>query len=97
MGASMTRDTNTKFIVRVMDHASTGPLMQAFVLEALRNYSADILATETPPDAETGFISWNCLARMRCRGRPGTGRPSDLIRPARSLPGRVPGFFCLGG
>jgi hypothetical protein len=54
----MQRDTNTKFIVRVMDHASTGPLMQAFVLEALRNYSADILATETPPDAETGFISW---------------------------------------
>jgi hypothetical protein len=30
-----------------MDHASTGPLMQAFVLEALRIYSADILATET--------------------------------------------------
>ena len=59
MGASMTRDTNTKFIVRVMDHASTGPLMQAFVLEALRIYSANILATETPPDAETGFISWN--------------------------------------
>jgi hypothetical protein len=42
-----------------MDQASTGPLMQAFVLEALRIYSADILATETPPDAETGFISWN--------------------------------------
>ena len=54
----MPRDTNTKFIVRVMDHARTGPLMQAFVLEALRNYSADILTTETPPDAETGFISW---------------------------------------
>jgi len=52
------RETNTKFIVRVMDQASTGPLMQAFILEALRNYSADILATETPPDAETGFISW---------------------------------------
>jgi hypothetical protein len=55
----MRRETNTKFIVRIMDQASTGPLMQAFVLEALRNYSADILATETPPDAETGFISWN--------------------------------------
>ena len=33
--------------------------MQAFVLEAMRNYAADILATEMPPDAETGFISWN--------------------------------------
>jgi hypothetical protein len=55
----MTRETNTKFIVRIMEQSSTGPLMQAFVIEALRNYAADILATETPPDAETGFISWN--------------------------------------
>jgi len=55
----MTRETNTKFVVRIMEQASTGPLMQAFVLEAMRNYAADILATETPPDAETGFISWN--------------------------------------
>ena len=52
------RETNTKFIVRIMDQASTGPLMQAFVLEAMRIYAADILATETPPDAETGIISW---------------------------------------
>jgi hypothetical protein len=54
----MKNETNTKFIVRVMEQASTGPLMQAFVLEAVRRYSADILATETPADAETGFISW---------------------------------------
>ena len=53
------RETNTKFVVRIMEQASTGPLMQAFVLEAMRIYAADILATETPPDAETGFISWN--------------------------------------
>jgi len=54
----MTRETNTKFVVRIMEQSSTGPLMQAFVLEAMRNYAADILATETPPDAETGLISW---------------------------------------
>jgi len=54
----MQRETNTKFVVRVMEQASTGPLMQAFVLEAMRNYAADILAMESPPDAETGFISW---------------------------------------
>ena len=54
----MTRETNTKFIVRMMDQASTGPLMQAFILEAVRRYSADILATETPADADTGFITW---------------------------------------
>jgi len=52
----MQRDTNTKFIVRMMDQASTGPLMQAFILEAVRNYAAEILATETP--TKTGFISW---------------------------------------
>ena len=55
----MTRETNTKFVVRIMEQSSTGALMQAFVLEAMRVYAADILATETPPDAETGFISWN--------------------------------------
>jgi hypothetical protein len=55
----MQHETNTKFVVRIMEQASTGPLMQAFVLEAMRIYAADILATETPPDAETGFISWN--------------------------------------
>jgi len=52
-GASMKRETNTKFIVRLMDYSSTGPLMQAFVLEALHDYSAKILATDTP----TGVIA----------------------------------------
>jgi hypothetical protein len=54
----MKTETNTKFVVRVMEQSSAGPLMQAFVLEALRRYSVEILATDTPPDAETGFISW---------------------------------------
>ena len=54
----MTRQTNPQFIARLMDHASAGPLMQAFILDALQNYSAEILATETPANAETGFISW---------------------------------------
>jgi hypothetical protein len=54
----MKPETNTKFIVRMMDQASTGPLMQAFILEAVRRYAADILATETPADADAGFITW---------------------------------------
>ena len=54
----MKHETNTKFIVRMMEHASMGPLMQAFVLESVRNYAADILAMESPPDAEAGFITW---------------------------------------
>jgi hypothetical protein len=54
----MKRETNIAFVGRLMDQASAGPLMQAFVLEALRDYSARMLATETPADAESGFISW---------------------------------------
>lgn len=54
----MKRETNTVFVGRLMDQASAGPLMQAFVLEALRDYSARMLATETPANAESGFISW---------------------------------------
>ena len=54
----MKRETNTKFVGRLMDQASAGPLMQAFVLESLRDFSARTLAAETPADAETGFISW---------------------------------------
>jgi hypothetical protein len=45
-------------MVRIMSQASTGPLMQAFVLEAVRRYSLEVLAAEPPADAETGFISW---------------------------------------
>ena len=54
----MKKETNTKFVVRLMDQASTGPLMQAFVLEALRDYSARMLAAEPPADADAGFITW---------------------------------------
>jgi hypothetical protein len=52
----MKRETNTKFVARLMEQSSTGPLMQAFILEALRDYSARMLAAEPP--ADTGFISW---------------------------------------
>jgi hypothetical protein len=52
----MKKETNAKFVVRLMEQSSTGPLMQAFVFEALRDYSARILAAEPP--ADTGFISW---------------------------------------
>lgn len=54
----MARETNTKFVVRLMEQSSTGPLMQAFILEALRDYSARMLAAEPPADADAGFISW---------------------------------------
>ena len=52
----MKKETNVKFVARLMEQSSTGPLMQAFILEALRDYSARMLAAEPP--ADTGFISW---------------------------------------
>jgi hypothetical protein len=54
----MKKETNAKFVVRLMEQSSTGPLMQAFVLEALRDYSARMLAAEPPADADAGFITW---------------------------------------
>jgi hypothetical protein len=54
----MKRETNTKFVVRLMDYSSTGALMQAFILEAMRDYSAKVLAANPPADADAGFISW---------------------------------------
>ena len=53
----MQRDTNTKFIVRMMDQASTGPLMQAFILEAVRRYSEDIINEGIPEDNPRALIS----------------------------------------
>jgi hypothetical protein len=32
--------------------------MQAFVIEALDRYAADVLASEPPANAETALVSW---------------------------------------
>lgn len=37
-------ETNTEFITRVMDFAKSGPLMQAFVIQALTSYSEDVMS-----------------------------------------------------
>ena len=67
------RETNTKFVVRIMEQASTGPLMQAFILEAVRTYAADILATETPPDADTGPLTFHSTSTAGCQRRSAAG------------------------
>ena len=53
----MKRQTNIQFVTHLMDYARSGPLMQAFVLEALHDYSARVI-TQDNPGPENGFIAW---------------------------------------
>jgi hypothetical protein len=53
------RKSNPQFIADLMRYASAGPLMQAFVIEALDRYAADVLATEKPANAENALVSWS--------------------------------------
>lgn len=52
------RKSNPQFIADLMRYASAGPLMQAFVFEALDRYAADVLASAPPANAENALISW---------------------------------------
>ena len=36
------RESNTEFLTRVMEFASSGPLMQVFVIQALDQYSKQV-------------------------------------------------------
>jgi len=44
-------ETNIEFVTRVMDFADTGPLMQAFVLQALEQYAKTVAKAS---DADLG-------------------------------------------
>jgi hypothetical protein len=48
------RMTNTQLVREIMNYSEHGPLIQAFVLEALRSYSEMILQNDLP---ENGFIA----------------------------------------
>jgi hypothetical protein len=37
------RETNVEFVTRVMEFAKSGPMMQAFVIEAMAKYSGAIV------------------------------------------------------
>jgi hypothetical protein len=52
----MTRTTNVEFITDLMNFASSGPLMQAFVLEGLRLYSDSVVRNQDQIP-EDGFVS----------------------------------------
>jgi hypothetical protein len=51
---SKKRTTNTEFIKELMEFSPSGPMMQAFVLEAINNYAVQV---QTMPPWNNGFIS----------------------------------------
>ncbi len=71
----MTRPTNVEFITELMEFSNNGPLIQAYVLEALRIYSVDVIKHQDDIP-EDGFVSrkaWvgcaeEVLAKMKERG-----------------------------
>lgn len=52
----MTRPTNVEFLTELMEYSNYGPLMQGFVMEALRTYAQAVVQRqdELPTD---GFVS----------------------------------------
>jgi hypothetical protein len=61
----MQKTTNVEFIIHLMEFAKTGPLMQAFVFEALSSYADDVIEAELV-GWEKGFVNaqaWKACAK----------------------------------
>ena len=59
----MKQETNIQFITRLMDSAESGPLMQAFIIEAISYYAID--QATAPRWSENAFVSqdaWKACA-----------------------------------
>lgn len=52
----MARTTNLEFVVELMEFSNNGPMIQAYVLEALRLYSDSVVQNQDQIP-EDGFIS----------------------------------------
>lgn len=52
----MSRTTNVEFMVELMEFSDNGPIIQAYVLEALRLYSDSVVQNQEQIP-EGGFIS----------------------------------------
>jgi hypothetical protein len=52
----MARPTNVEFITELMEFSDSGPMMQAYVLEALRLYSDSVVQNQDQIP-ENGFVS----------------------------------------
>ena len=63
----MKRHTNKQLVINLMDHSSAGALSQVFVLQALENYSAQVLAASNDQlGGDRAFVNpeaWKACAR----------------------------------
>ena len=51
--------TNAQLINDLMSHSKQGPLMQAFLIEAINAYAKQVKASKSNPEwAAQAFISW---------------------------------------
>lgn len=60
----MSRPTNVEFITELMEFPQSGPLMQVFVIEALRLYSDSVVQRqdEIPEDSIISRRAWVACA-----------------------------------
>jgi len=63
----MRKQTNKQLVINLMDRSSAGVLSQAFVLQALENYSAQVLAASNDQLGGEGALinpeAWKACAR----------------------------------
>lgn len=52
----MERQTNTEFVTDLMEYSRCGPLIQAFVIQALDQFSKHVAAGK-PEDFDNGMVS----------------------------------------
>lgn len=64
----MAQKTNTEFVTDLMEYSRCGPLIQAFVITALREFSRQV-ALSTPEALDTPLVSgaaWHqCAVEVR--------------------------------
>ena len=53
----MTHKTNAQKVHELMTRSPAGPLMQAFVLEAIRHYAEEILCNDPPEDNPRALVT----------------------------------------
>lgn len=67
------RETNAECLTRIMEHSEHGGLMQGFIMQALTEYSKEVINAPLPPerneDGSVPFISpiaWrNCALELK--------------------------------
>lgn len=60
----MTRKSNVEFITELMEFAQTGPMMQAFIMEACSRYAKQVMESDGKEWPENYIISFDLWKRV---------------------------------